>query len=148
MDKKQILLNIISFIICTVASAQQQKPSISDSSLIIKLENDWAKALVNRDASVFRRLLADDFFYTENDKMYSRADVLDAAMSETDTVESAYNKEMVVHLKGKTGIVTGCLFVNGRSKEGVFKRKYKFTDIWYNENGSWKLIAAQDYLLP
>ena len=89
MNKKQILLNIISFIICTVASAQQQKPSISDSSLILKLENDWAKALVNRDASVFRRLLADDFFYTENDKMYSRADVLDAAMSETDTVESA-----------------------------------------------------------
>ena len=34
----------------------------NDSALIIKLENDWAKALVARDKIVFNKLLADDFF--------------------------------------------------------------------------------------
>ena len=124
------------------------KEKNSDSAVIIKLENDWAKALIKRDKTVFNKLLADDFFYTENEKMYSRAEVIKAVMSESETVEKAYNEDMQVHIKDKTAIVTGWLFVNGKSEGVDFKRKYRFTDIWYNKNGNWKLIAAQDYLLP
>jgi hypothetical protein len=55
---------------------------------------------------------------------------------------------MVVHLKDKTAIVTGWLFVNGKNNSKTFKRKYRFTDVWFNEKGVWQLGAAQDYLLP
>ena len=125
-----------------------RKENSGDSTLIIKLENDWAKALIARDKIVFNKLLADDFFYTENEKMYSRAEVIEAVMSESETVEKAYNEGMQVHIKDKTAIVTGWLFVNGKGAGVDFKRKYRFTDIWFKKNGNWKLIAAQDYLLP
>jgi ketosteroid isomerase-like protein len=55
---------------------------------------------------------------------------------------------MQVHLFGNTGIVTGWLFVNGKTAGTNFKHKYRFTDIWLMKNDSWKLIAAQDYLAP
>ena len=120
----------------------------NDSTLIIKLENDWAKALINRDEKTFNKLLATDFFYTENDKMYSRAEVIQSSMSVSETIENAHNEDMVVHIKEKTAIVTGWLFVNGRNSNDAFKRKYRFTDVWFKQNGNWQLIAAQDYLLP
>ena len=137
----------ISFSINSFGQNTQNANKI-DSALIIKLENDWAKALVNRDKKVFNKLLADDFFYTENEKMYSRAEVIQSVMSETETVEKAYNEDMQVHIKENTAIVTGWLFVNGKSAGTDFKRKYRFTDIWFKKKGSWQLIAAQDYLLP
>jgi len=129
-------------------SAQFQKFPDNDSTIIMRLENDWASALVKRDKAVFNKLLATDFFYTENEKMYTRAEVIESAMSETDTVNSAYNKDMQVHIKEKTAIVTGWLFVNGKGTKGNFNRRYRFTDIWYNQKGNWQLIAAHDYLAP
>ncbi len=143
---KKILILAITISISTIAYGQ--KENSSNSTLIIQLENDWAKALINRDKGVFNRLLAADFFYTENEKLYSRTEVIQSMTSVSDTVESAYNEDMQVHIKGKTAIVTGWLFVNGKGAEGNFKRKYRFTDIWYNEKGTWQMIAAQDYLLP
>lgn len=124
------------------------KAKRSDSILIIKLENDWAKALIKRDKIVFNQLLADDFFYTENEKMYSREEVIKAVMSESETVQNAYNEDMQVHIKDNTAIVTGWLFVNGKSAGADFRRKYRFTDIWLKTNNKWQLVAAHDYLIP
>ena len=120
----------------------------NDSAQIIKLENDWTIALINRDEKIFNKLLAVDFFYTENEKMYSRAEVIESSMSVSDTIEKAYNEEMVVHIKEKTAIVTGWLFINGKNSGSNYKRKYRFTDVWFKKNGFWQLIAAQDYLVP
>lgn len=146
--KKIYMLIATTVSVSAIASAQQLKTTAGDSTSVIQLENDWAKALVNRDETVFNKLLAADFSYTENEKLYSRAEVLRSVMSVSDTVASAYNEDMQVHIKDKTAIVTGWLFVNGKGADGSFKRKYRFTDIWFKEKGNWQLIAAQDYLLP
>ena len=146
--KKLFLFLALAFSLSNTAFAQLQKIQVSDSTKLQRLENDWAKALVTRDESMFNKLLAADFFYTENEKQYSRAEVMQSVMSVADTVNSAYNEDMEVHIKEKTAIVTGWLFVNGKNAGGNFNRKYRFTDIWYNEKGNWQLIAAHDYLVP
>ena len=145
---RQLLSILIAILISTTLFGQKKISNIADSTIILKLENDWALALVNRDETVFNKLLADDFFYTENEKMYTRSEVIQSAMSISDTIENAYNKDMEVHIKDNTAIVTGWLFVNGKGSGSNFNRKYRFTDIWFNKNGVWQLIAAQDYLLP
>jgi ketosteroid isomerase-like protein len=145
---KDLILSIVSICISASAFCQQQKSTSVGAKLIINLENDWTKALENRDATIFDKLLAKDFFYTENEKMYTRAEVVQSAISVSDTIARAFNEGMEVHLKEKTAIVTGWLYVNGKGSDGIYKRKYRFTDIWFNSKGQWKLIAAQDYLLP
>ena len=147
MKNQVLFLAIIAFISANVAAQQRQTHS-RDSALIIQLENNWAKALITHNEPVFNKLLATGFIYTENEKMYSREDVIRSAMSVEDTIRDAYNKDMQVRIKDKTAIVTGWLFVNGKNTGGTFKRKYRFTDVWYNIKGAWQLIAAQDYLLP
>ena len=144
----KIISLLFAIAVSIPAFGQHPKANHSDSTLLIQLENDWAKALVNRDETIFNKLLAPDFFYTENEKVYSRAEVMQAVMSLSDTIESASNEDLKVFIIEKTAIVTGWLFVNGKGMDGKFKRKYRFTDIWFSNNGSWQLIAAQDYLLP
>src|SRR4051812_27271675 len=96
----KILLTLIAFVV-SISSifAKQNKSEHTDSALIVKSENSWAIALITRDKKVFNNLLDEDFFYTENEKMYSREEVIQSAMSVTDTVENAYNEDMQVHIK-------------------------------------------------
>src|SRR5437667_11906419 len=87
----------------------------ADSRAQLQLEDDWASALVKRDAVVFERLLADGFVYTENDHTMDRATVLNGVVAGADTVVIADNDSMTVHRYGAvTPVGTGGLLVGGR----------------------------------
>jgi hypothetical protein len=146
--KKLLLFYVFVISMLSIAYGQPSQTSTGDSLLIISLENDWAKAMIKKDQKVCSQLLASDFFYTENEKMYTRDEVLQSVLSTSETIIKAYNEGMQVHLFDNTGIVTGWLTVVGKGADGGFKRKYRFTDIWFNRNDNWQLIAAQDYLMP
>jgi ketosteroid isomerase-like protein len=132
-------------VIMMLAVTQQQH---ADSTALIKLEDDWARALVRRDTAVFQRLLAKGFVYTENDQTMSRDDVLKSVSSGTDTVEAAANEDMKVHRFGKTALVTGWLVVRGRGVTGPFERRYRYTDTWVKKDKQWHIVGAHDYLAP
>jgi len=119
----------------------------ADTRALLKLEDDWASALVKRDREMFERLLADGFVYTENAQLMDRATVLNALVAGEDTVLAAHNDSMVVHRYGAvTAVVTGWLVVGGREATGEFRRRYRFTDTWVKQRGGWQIVAAQDYL--
>jgi len=121
----------------------------ADTRALLKLEDDWASALVKRDRVVFERLLADGFVYTENDQTMDRTTVLNAIVAGSDTVMAAHNDSMVVHRFGPvTAVVTGWLVVGGRGANGEFRRRYRFTDTWVKRDrgGRWQIVAAQDYV--
>src|SRR5947208_15248370 len=121
----------------------------ADTRALLQLEDDWASALVKRDAVVFERLLADGFVYTENDHTMDRATVLNGVVAGADTVVIAHNDSMTVHRYGPvTAVVTGWLIVGGRGASGEFIRRYRFSDTWVKRRGRWQIVAAQDYVAP
>ncbi|HKC38650.1 MAG TPA: nuclear transport factor 2 family protein [Gemmatimonadales bacterium] len=121
----------------------------TDERALLRLEDDWASALVKRDRVTFERLLADGFVYTENDQIMDRRAVLNSVVGGSDTVAAARNDSMVVHRFGPvTAVVTGWLVVAGRGANGQFQRRYRFTDTWSKRGGRWQIVAAQDYLAP
>ena len=121
----------------------------SDERTLLRLEDDWASALVKRDRVTFERLLAAGFVYTENDQIMDRRAVLNSVVGGSDTVAAAHNDSMVVHRFGSvTAVVTGWLVVAGRGANGEFQRRYRFTDTWVKRGGRWQIVAAQDYVAP
>jgi ketosteroid isomerase-like protein len=120
----------------------------SDARTLLRLEDNWATALVRRDGATFQRLLADGFVYTEDDRTMSREAVLHDVVAGPDTAEAAANEDLDVHCFGATATVTGWLVVRGRGTAGRFERRYRFTDTWVREHGRWHVVAAHDYLVP
>ena len=115
---------------------------------LLDLENAWAVAMVQRDSVTFRRVLAEGFVYTENDQVFEREPLLHELTYGADQVETARNEDMSVHVFGNTAAVTGWLIVNGKGPAGPFERRYRFTDTWTRIGNAWRIVAAQDYLLP
>ena len=136
---------IVAFAAVLFATAA---PQDTEPRVLLRLEDEWALALIHRDAGVFRRLLADRFIYTEDDRTMSRDDVLHEIVAGADTVNTAHNEDMRVHRFGATAVVTGWLVVAGLGPSGPFDRRYRFTDTWVRRGGRWQIVAAHDYLVP
>ena len=143
------LLVLLSFRIAEGQAAKRTEPAQPGSGAreILKLEDDWAAALVRRDTATFRELLASRFVYTENADVMGKKEVTEGVAG-SDTVIWAGNEKMQAHMYGNTGVVTGILAMRGRGKDGAFSKRYRFTDTWMRLDGKWQIIAAQDYLIP
>ena len=148
VNRMLVPLTLLALPVLSARSQGTARSSAADRHRLIELEDSWAAALVKRDAGVFRRMLAPGFVYTENDKLEGRDQVLRDVVSGPDTATAAHNEDMVPHLFGTTGIVTGWLIVRGRSGGKPFEHRYRFTDTWVKRNGDWQIVAAEDYLAP
>jgi ketosteroid isomerase-like protein len=131
------------------AQSAGMRPRLSLRSMVpLQLENQWTTALVNRDALTFDQLLAPNFVYTENNEVMSRGDVI-KSVNGSDRVTWARNEGMKLHDFGDVQVITGVLHLKGTGNKGAaFDKRYRFTDTWQEQSGRWRIIAAQDYLIP
>ena len=130
------------------AQTPAARPATSVERTLFRLEDEWTRALVRRDAAAFDRLLAPRFVYTENEQVMTKPQLIEAVTGGPDTVESAANEDMKAYVYPNTAVVTGWLVVRGRGKDGAFYRRYRYTDTWVHRRGRWQVIAAHDYLAP
>jgi|SRR6185436_6895534 len=122
--------------------------AVSAKRQIAALEEDWIKAVIRRDAGAFNRLLAPEFVYTEDDRVYNKDQLIKEVTTGSDTVTSGRNEDLVVRVHGSTAIATGWLVLIGHGGGRQFERRYRYTDTWIKMAGRWRVIAAQDYLKP
>ena len=140
-----VLMLLLSLAVGTEVGAQN---AAADERTIRRLEEDWTRGVVRRDAALFRRLLDPRFIYTEDAAVMNGDELTKAVVAGPDTVTRATNEEMRVVMHGNVGIVIGVLRLVGRNKGKPFDRRFRFTDTWVKKNGAWRIVAAQDYLLP
>src|SRR5690348_12625433 len=114
---------------------------------LLRLEDQWASALVARDSGFFRRTLHADYVYSDERGTFNKDQVI-AEQIGTDTVKSASNEDMRAHVHGDAAVVTGILIVRGRGKKGAFNHRYRYTDTWIASKQGWLMIASQDYEIP
>jgi hypothetical protein len=147
----RVTLILLSALSLGASPAGAQQPAARTASAtertLIRLENEWTRGLVQRDTALFQRLLAPRFVYTEDAQVMTRDDVIRSVVG-SDRVRSAGNEDMMVYDYGNTAVVTGILIVRGTGRSGAFSRRYRYTDTWHRIDGAWRVIAAQDYLIP
>jgi ketosteroid isomerase-like protein len=152
--RRRACLIVVPLLLATHALAQApagkappERQTTATARTLIALENGWANGVVRRDTALFRRMLDPRFVYTEDASVMGKAEVI-ASIRDGDRVTEASNADMLVHDFGNTAIVTGILRLKGTAASGPFDRRYRFTDVWMRRNGAWRIIAAQDYLMP
>src|SRR2546427_13157357 len=85
-----------------------QAPGAQDTvaQMLLRLEDDWAVGLTRHDAALFRRLLADGFIYTEDDRTVGRDDVLRDVAAGPEKVGTGHKQGFKVPHFGPTALRT------------------------------------------
>src|SRR2546430_13180599 len=107
-------------------------------------EDAWVNALVNKDQAGVGKMVADDFAgFNPEGKHVGKSQLLDEMKNEPNTLSSAANENMDVHVYGPNlATVTGTTTEKGKDKDGKqFTRSYVWVDTWMERNGKWECIA-------
>jgi ketosteroid isomerase-like protein len=139
--------SLVLLVILSVSSSLPAQAAAAKRQIAV-LEEAWIKGVIKRDAGAFSRLLMPDFVYTEDDRVYTKEQLIKEVTTGSDTVTSGRNEDLTVRVHGNTAIATGWLILIGRGSSGAFERRYRYTDTWIKDGGRWRVLAAQDYLKP
>jgi uncharacterized protein (TIGR02246 family) len=139
---RPLLLFIVALL--TVSPVYAQAPSAAERELI-KLENEWSTAWLNKDGAFLQKLYADEYMFTsESGSTYNRAQDIAETTSAANRNESFLLADLKVHVYRDTAVVTGLNTLksstaSGKDTSGV----YRFTDVFVKRDGRWQVVASQ-----
>lgn len=125
-------------------------PAQSSKEELLRLDQDWEKALLTSDVEFLEKLVAEEFIWVHNhavlidgkEAVISRAKKIQAGQSD-DTRNRTPRDQQVVIL-GQTGIVSGFTVVDRGPTPTLyhFMRSYTWID------GKWKLLGNHTMAIP
>ncbi|MFB3916025.1 MAG: DUF4440 domain-containing protein [Terriglobales bacterium] len=160
--KRRLAVLAASAFFCVLVFAQQaQPPSVGASpepksttsrmtvetagpivDQLKKIEDEWTKALLNKDKAAIARIEAEDYTFIDpsghiankQEDLKSMDDLNFTSMSTEDVSYRSY---------GDAAIVTGIARVKGTEKGKDISGDYRFTDVFANRNGQWQAVSSQ-----
>ena len=141
-------LLVITLLGLAAVPCMHAQENAADSSAVQanlkQMEDAWVKALVSKDEAAVGNMIADDFAgFNPDGKHVTKSQMLDEMKNEPDTLSSATNDNMDVHVYGPNlATVCGTTTEKGKDKDGKeFTRSYVWVDTWMERNGKWQCVA-------
>ncbi|HEU0135346.1 MAG TPA: nuclear transport factor 2 family protein [Allosphingosinicella sp.] len=124
------------------APAPAPADSGRDEAELIRLEHEYARALMNKDRAFLVRFYAPDWRGGNWMGFWSKSTMLKSVLSERYLVKSMKVRDLKVRLMGDSAVVQGVdeevTTVDGRDTSG----KWAFTDIFQRRGGAWVAVAS------
>ena len=140
-----LVITLLGLAVAPCVHAQENAAGSSAVPANLKqMEDAWVKALVSKDSAAVGNLIADDFAgFNPEGKNVTKSQLLDEAKNERNTLSSATNDNMDVHVYGPNlATVCGTTTEKGKNKDGKeFTHTYVWVDTWAERNGKWECIA-------
>lgn len=136
---------LIGALAISVASLAGEYSQTEAEQYIQTAEAAWAESVATNDASVVKRILADDCVWVLDGKVFDKARaVSDAAQGPGDFLS---NKLEYAHVKffGDTAVVQGSEMW---TRKGGKKGRFVWIDTWIRRNGTCQVVAAEDISVP
>ena len=105
----------------------------------------WAESLATNDASVVRRILADDFVWLRDGKVLDKSRAVSEAQQGPGDLDSNHLDYANVRFFGDAAIVQGR---ETWTRKGGRSGYFVFIDTWVRRGGVWQIIAAADMSMP
>ena len=113
-----------------------------DEADLIRLEHDYARALMTRDRAFLMRFYAPDWRGGNWMGFWSKSTMLKSVLNARYVVKSMKVRDLKVRLMGDVAIVQGIdeevTTVDGKDTSG----KWAFTDIFQRRDGQWVAVAS------
>jgi ketosteroid isomerase-like protein len=126
-----------------VNADESQEPAAyaRDESDLRDANNEWARALADKDGDALARVIADDFVlafpFEGEDKGMFIADVLSGDLK----VESLVPHGVTIRVSGQTGIVFGSETANWYYRARDLSGPYRFVRVYTKQQGRWQIVA-------
>lgn len=102
-----------------------------------------ARAELEHDVAALKTLIHDDYMGVDpTGAIVTREDVLDTYGSGLFVLQTLVVEEQHVRVAGDTGVVTASSMMRGRTPDGEFEQRYRFTDVYVRDDGRWRLFAS------
>jgi len=109
-----------------------------------QMEDDWAKAIKDKEAATLRRIIAEDWVGTDDKgKVSNREQAISQITSYPDVIESNENFDMQVRVYGNTAVVIGGARERGTRNGTAYTDTYRWTDVFVKRGGRWQAVVSQ-----
>lgn len=106
-----------------------------------RVNDEWAKALAQRDRAALDRIMADDFMFAYpfegDDKEQFIADIVAGEVR----VESLEPHDATVRVYGGAGVIFGSETANWQYRDRDFSGTYKFFRMYAKRQGRWQIVT-------
>ena len=116
---------------------------------IIELDKKRMTAMAQKDVAALKTMLCKGLVYTHSSGRQDTKESLLAGMESGSTVyTSMVPSEVKAQDLGNAVVLTGvaAISVNSKGKPNSFR--VRFTDVYENQNGTWRMITWQSTKLP
>lgn len=114
-----------------------------DRAELARVEEDWMRAMQERDEEALERYVADGFRFTAvhlNPEPMSREQWMGAAMGGYHIVSFAY-ESMDIDVFGDTGVVHARYSQMANFDAVNLSHAFRLTDVWSRIDGRWQVVA-------
>jgi ketosteroid isomerase-like protein len=131
----------VSMLVMASVYAQQPLP---DEKQILKLEDDWARALKTKDRQVLDSIVAPNFTFIEPDgTVKNRCEYLADRSSDIADVESFEFADLKVSGFENCALASGTSKVTERRQGKRYRFSLRWKELWLKDKGSWRVVASQ-----
>lgn len=155
MIKRFLAVAALILASATFAASQTAEQKLNEKNLkikqeLIKLEEQWHNAYVQRAAEPLERILADEYIAVGGSgRSINKAQTIEGLKNDTATYEYSTPYDMDFRFYGDSVIVIGRTKEKGKTKDGAeFSVEYRWTDVFVKKNGRWQCVAAQVVRVP
>ena len=122
---------------------------MSNAQMIIELDRKRMTAMAQKDVAALKNMLCKGLVYTHSSgRQDTKQSLLDGMESGTTVYTSMVPSEVKAQDFGNVVVLTGvaAISVNSRGKPNSFR--VRFTDVYENQNGTWRMVTWQSTKLP
>jgi ketosteroid isomerase-like protein len=143
--KAEEFVKIIGFVVIVLmtASAYAQE-GVSDEKQILRLEDDWGRALVTRDRKLLEKIVDRDFTFIEPDgTVKNRDEYLADRSSDVAHTESFEYVDLKVRVFGNFALASGVSKITERRQGKRYRFKLRWKEMWRKDQGRWRVLTSQ-----
>jgi hypothetical protein len=120
-----------------------------NAEMIIELDKKRMTAMAQRDTAALKGMLCKGLVYTHSSaRQDTKQSLIDGMEAGTTVYTSIEPSEVKAQDLGNAVVLTGiaAIGVNSGGKANSFR--VRFTDVYENQNGTWRMIAWQSTKIP
>ena len=121
----------------------------ADKDAIIKIEKEWANALLEGDGKWFKDNLAQDYRSVfSNGEVWNRARFANAVSTGVINCSKCDILELDVRIFSGVAVAISEFDVAGKSNGKDYAQKEKWTDVYVKDGDTWKCVSSHGCKLP